>query len=234
MVFVLQNNFPGFPFAGLADEDGLLAIGGEITVDWLLEAYSNGIFPWYDETMPIMWWSPDPRAVMKPSEVHISHSMKPIFNQKKFELKVDTAFEAVIRQCANIKRKDEDGTWIVPEIIEAYTQLHILGYAHSFEAWQDGELVGGLYGVSLGKMFFGESMFSNKPNASKFAFISMARLLQNTGFEYIDCQIPTQHLESLGCGTMPRNVFLDLVQKNNSFPTLKGKWIIDNQRIKVV
>ncbi len=233
MVFILQNDYPAFPSPELADAEGLLAIGGDMTVEWLLEAYRNGIFPWYDENTQIMWWSPDPRAVMKPADVHISHSMKPIFNQKKFQLKVDTAFESVMRLCASVKRKDEDGTWILPEIIEAYTQLYILGYAHSFEAWQDDELVGGLYGVSLGKMFFGESMFSLKPNASKFAFISMAKLLENSGFSYIDCQVPTPHLQSLGCGLMPRDEFLSLVRKNNSFHTLKGKWTVKNGKISL-
>ena len=234
MVFILKNDFPGFPSPDFAEDDGLLAIGGEMNVEWLLEAYRNGIFPWYDDNSLIMWWSPAPRAVMKPSEVHISHSMRPIFNQKKYELRVDTAFETVMRLCASVKRKDEEGTWILPEIIDAYTQLHILGYAHSFEAWQDGELVGGLYGVSLGRMFFGESMFSLKPNASKFAFISMAKLLQNTDFDYIDCQVPNPHLKSLGCGLMARDEFLRLVYQNNSYPTLRGKWTVKNGKIEVL
>ncbi len=231
MVFILHGDTPKFPDPLFAEKSGLLAIGGQISVPWLLEAYKNGIFPWYDQDSPVMWWSPDPRAVMKPSDIHIPHSMRPVLNQNKFQLKVDTAFEQVINYCAKIPRKNQDGTWIMPEIIENYTKLHHLGYAHSFEAWQNGKLVGGLYGVSLGRMFFGESMFSLVPNASKFAFISMAKILQNSGFNYIDCQIPNDHLKFLGCKLMSRKKFIHYVKINNSLPTLRGKWQIVNNKL---
>lgn len=200
-----------FPPPQAAMEDGLLAVGGELNVPRLLLAYERGIFPWFNEGEPPMWWSPDPRFVLFPPWLRVSKSMAQILRGNRFEFKVNTAFEDVIRNCAAISRKDQDGTWITEAVIEAYSALHRMGKAHSAEAWEEGRLVGGLYGVRLGNVFFGESMFSSSSNASKFAFISYVRQLEREGVPLIDCQVYTEHLESLGAEMIPRDDFLALL-----------------------
>ncbi len=212
-----------FPPAEHSDPDGILAVGGDLSPERLLEAYSNGIFPWYSSETPIIWWSPDPRFVIYPSEVKISKSMKQVLKRKIFDIKFDTSFREVITECGG-KRKHEKGTWITAEMIEAYVVLHKLGFAHSIEAWHDGKLVGGLYGVSLGGMFFGESMFSRVSNASKAAFIVLADNLLRLGFDLIDSQVHTEHMESFGAIEMDRDFFLDLVKKSVSRDTISGNW----------
>ena len=224
MIFLPPTQRPNFPSPELADGEGFLAFGGLLNSNWLIEAYSRGIFPWFSEENPIMWWSPNPRAIMNPQNVKIQKSMKSYFNQNKYELRIDTAFEEVIDFCSKIPRKEQGGTWITKSMIEAYIKLHYEGYAHSFETWKDGELVGGLYGISLGKMFFGESMFSVKVNASKFAFISMCKILSKNNFNFIDCQIPTKHLKTLGCGEVSRKKFLEIIEDNRKYITKKGNW----------
>lgn len=197
-----------FPSADEAIEDGLLAIGWDLNIDRLILAYKSGIFPWYDDDVP-MWWCPDPRFVLYPRDLKVSKSMKQLFKKKAFDFKIDKAFREVIINCKNAYRKDQDGTWINNDIVNAYCQLHNLGYAHSAEAWLEDELVGGLYGIKMGKVFFGESMFSKKSNSSKYAFIKMVQYLQSEGVELIDCQIHTTHLESLGAKMIDRTIFLN-------------------------
>ncbi len=202
-----------FPPVETADEDGFLAIGGDLSTERLLEAYRNGIFPWYNEDDPICWWSPDPRFVLYPDQLHISKSMQQIINRGKFDFSIDHAFEKVIRACSAVKRKDANGTWISEEMIEAYIKLHKLGYAISAESWQDEKLVGGLYGIKMGNLFFGESMFSIIPNASKFAFIQLIQQLKTTGLVLVDCQMHTKHLESLGAVMIPRKRFIKILEQ---------------------
>lgn len=196
-----------FPPIESADTNGLLAVGGNLGPKTLITAYKLGIFPWYSEYEPIHWWCPDPRFVLFPREMHVSRSMDKIFRKHQFQFKINSAFREVIRQCRTTFRKDQDGTWITPEIEAAYTRLYELGYAHSAEAWQDKLLVGGIYGVRLGKVFFGESMFSKKSNASKFAFINLVRNLQADGLELVDCQVYSEHLETLGARMITRSEF---------------------------
>lgn len=202
-----------FPPVTEAMPDGLLAIGGDLNPERLLLAYRSGIFPWYNEDEPPLWWSPDPRFVLFPDELKVSKSMRRIMKSNEFEFRVDTAFDDVIQNCSDIKRKGMDGTWISDEVVEAYTTLHKLGYVHSAEAWHSSKLVGGLYGVSLGKIFFGESMFSLKSNASKFAFIKWVELLKEQGTVLIDCQVYTAHLQSLGAGMIPREQFISILER---------------------
>jgi len=200
-----------FPPVDQADEEGLLAIGGDLSPERLLLAYKSGIFPWYNEDEPICWWSPDPRFVLYPDKLKVSNSMQTVLNNGTFRFTINRAFEEVIKNCKSVTRKEQDGTWISPEMQDAYIQLHKLGHAHSAEAWQNGELVGGLYGIRLGKIFFGESMFSKSSNASKFAFINYVKQLQKEGVELIDCQIYTNHLKSLGASMINRIDFIDLL-----------------------
>jgi leucyl/phenylalanyl-tRNA--protein transferase len=203
-----------FPPVEEALEDGLLAMGGDLSPERLLLAYRRGIFPWFSDDEPPMWWSPDPRFVLFPDELKVSKSMKQVIKRGEFEFRVNTAFEEVIANCSSVVREDQDGTWITDEIQQAYTQLHRMGYVHSAETWQGGELVGGLYGVRLGNIFFGESMFSKRSNASKFAFIKWVELLKLQGVQLIDCQVFTEHLESLGARMIPRGEFLKAVADN--------------------
>jgi leucyl/phenylalanyl-tRNA--protein transferase len=202
-----------FPPVELAEPDGLLAIGGDLSIERLLIAYRAGIFPWYEGEY-ILWWSPDPRFVLFPEELIISRSMRSIIQKKVFTFTVNKAFPEVIASCKSISRRDQDSTWISEEVQAAYTQMHINGYAHSAEAWQDGQLVGGLYGVRLGSVFYGESMFSKSSNASKFAFICYTELLKKEGINLIDCQVYTTHLESMGARMIPRNEFLRILNQN--------------------
>jgi leucyl/phenylalanyl-tRNA--protein transferase len=203
-----QNNFPD---VRAADEDGLIAIGSNLNPDTLLKAYQCGIFPWFMESGLIFWYHPDPRFVLYPDELQISHSMRNVLNKNMFRFSIDTAFQEVTKNCRYAKRKGQPGSWINDEFEEAYQNLFLKGYAHSAEAWQNNELVGGLYGVLLGKVFFGESMFSNTSNASKFAFIKMVDLLKKNGIELIDCQVYSPHLESLGAKLISRKNFLELL-----------------------
>jgi len=202
-----------FPPVDQADEEGLLAIGGDLSAERLLLAYQNGIFPWYNEDEPICWWSPDPRFVLYPDKLKITKSMQTVLNNGTFRLTINRAFEEVIKNCKSVTRKNQDGTWISPDVQEAYINLHKLGYAHSAEAWVNGELVGGLYGIRLGKIFFGESMFSKVSNASKFAFINYVKQLQKEDVQLIDCQIYTDHLKSLGAMMIERENFINLLHK---------------------
>jgi leucyl/phenylalanyl-tRNA--protein transferase len=214
-----------FPHPELADPNGILAVGGDLSPERLLLAYEWGIFPWFNPNEPILWWSPDPRFVLFPDELRISKSMRPYFNQRKFDVTFDTQFEQVIRACQQIKRdKQLGGTWITESMVQAYCKLHELGYAHSVEVWQKGELVGGLYGISLGKIFFGESMFTTVSNASKFGFISLVRQLKTWDFQLIDCQQKTRHLASLGARSIDRALFLEYLEQNATEETLVGKW----------
>jgi leucyl/phenylalanyl-tRNA--protein transferase len=210
----LLNEELSFPPLTMADETGLLAVGGDLTVERLLLAYKNGIFPWYGEDEPICWWSPDPRFVLFPDELKVSKSMQKILRERTFRFTVNQAFEAVIDHCSKVPRKDQPGTWINKDIVHAYTKLHQLGFAHSAEAWSGNELVGGLYGIRLGNIFFGESMFNTKSNASKFAFIHYVQLLQEQKVALIDCQVYTEHLESLGAGMIERDQFISIINKN--------------------
>jgi leucyl/phenylalanyl-tRNA--protein transferase len=203
-----------FPHPTQTTKDGLLAVGGDLTVERLLLAYQYGIFPWYSENEPIMWWSPDPRFVLFPEDIIISKSMNNYFNQKKYSVTINQKFESVVSHCRTIKRKGQNGTWITSEIKEAYSKLHDMGKAHSVEVWEGESLVGGLYGVCIGKVFFGESMFSLKSNASKYGFISLVKQLSRIGCWMIDCQVPSEHLYSLGASTIPRNIFLEILHKN--------------------
>jgi leucyl/phenylalanyl-tRNA--protein transferase len=201
-----------FPPVNLAEPDGLLAFGGDLSKERLLLAYRSGIFPWY-EGRHILWWCPDPRFVLFPDELKVSKSMQQTIKRNTFTFKVDTAFREVINNCKTITRKDQESTWISDDVKDAYTHLHELGYAHSAEAWLNGELVGGLYGIGMGKVFFGESMFSKASNASKYAFISYVRRLQSEGVELVDCQVYTEHLESLGARMIPREEFMHKLEE---------------------
>lgn len=217
-----------FPSPELANEDGLLAIGGDLSVARLLRAYSIGIFPWYSEGYPILWWSPDPRLILLPDDLKVSRSLRQVIKSGRFTVTIDKAFRDVITSCAQIKRKHEKGTWINPDIIEAYTRLHELGFAHSVESWHNGVLAGGLYGVSLGSAFFGESMFTKISNASKVAFVHLVNFLTKWQFTLIDCQITTVHLMSLGAKEISRTKFLKMLKRSLTAPTRRGKWSMED------
>jgi leucyl/phenylalanyl-tRNA---protein transferase len=209
-LFALDNELL-FPPVHLAEPDGLLAIGGDLSTERLLLAYRNGIFPWY-EGEHILWWCPDPRFILIPDQLKVSKSMRQLLRRNAFTFTVNKAFTSVISSCKSINRRGQDGTWITDGIREAYTRLHQAGYAHSAEVWYNDELVGGLYGVRLGKVFFGESMFSKMSNASKYAFISYIELLKKEDVQLIDCQVYTEHLESLGARMMARSTFVQLLK----------------------
>ena len=196
-----------FPPVSQADSEGLVAVGGDLSPERLILAYKSGIFPWFSGKIP-HWYSSDPRFVLRPSELKISKSMRPIINQKKFELRINTSFREVITNCKTIQRDGQHGTWITSDIVKSYTQLHEMGIAHCAEAWQDDQLVGGLYGIKMGNVFFGESMFSKQSNASKFAFIQYVQLLKSEGIELIDCQMETEYLGSLGASFITRDFFM--------------------------
>jgi len=210
-IFALDDSIH-FPPVHLAEPDGLLAIGGDLSVERLLLAYRSGIFPWYSEP-PILWWCPDPRFVLFPDELKISKSLRPLLNRNAFEFSVNKVFKQVVSYCKNVDRPGQPGTWISDEIVDAYDRLHQMGYAHSAEVWQNGKLVGGLYGVRLGKVFFGESMFSLVSNASKYAFTRYVQLLMEEGVQLIDCQVYTAYLESLGARMIDGNSFRELLSR---------------------
>ena len=208
---ILDENI-WFPPLEDALEDGLLAMGGDLSTERLIKAYQEGIFPWFEGETP-MWWSPNPRFVIYPANLKVSTTMKQVFKRQEFEFKTNTAFDQVIANCKKIKRSGQQGTWITRDVEKAYNILYQLGIAHCAEAWKGGTLVGGLYGIKMGKLFFGESMFSNQSNASKFAFISYVKQLEAEGIVLIDCQVYTEHLESLGAEMIDRDLFKQLLYK---------------------
>ena len=213
-----------FPDPREAEDNFPLAFGGDLNPNRLILAYSKGIFPWYNKNDPILWWSPNPRLVLYPDDFKLSKSLKRVIKSKKFEIRIDSNFRAVIENCSKVPRNGQNGTWIIPEVIDAYCNLFELGYAHSFEAYLDGEVVGGLYGISLGKAFFGESMFAKSSNASKVAFSYLVDFLKDRDFDFIDCQVPTEHLKSLGAIEISRDRFLDELENTLTKPTSLGNW----------
>jgi leucyl/phenylalanyl-tRNA---protein transferase len=212
MAFYLNEEII-FPPQEFADPDGLLAVGGDLGIERLLLAYQKGIFPWYNEDEPVCWWCPDPRFVLPPQNLKISRSMQQLLKKEAFAFTINRAFEQVMENCRTVTRHGQGGTWIQPEMITAYTQLHHKGYALSAEAWLDGKLAGGLYGILLGKVFYGESMFSHVSNASKYAFIKLVQQLQQQGIVLVDCQMHTPHLESLGASFIPRKAFIGCLEQ---------------------
>jgi leucyl/phenylalanyl-tRNA--protein transferase len=222
MIYLLDEN-PNTPFPDVSeaekDPDGLLAVGGDLTPQRLIQAYQLGIFPWFSEGEPILWWSPDPRTVLYPKKIKISRSLRKAIRKKTFNITFDHDFDGVIHSCA-APREDSPGTWLVPEMIEAYRLQHQLGLAHSIEVWEDSELVGGLYGMAIGRVFFGESMFSRARDSSKIALVYLSKQLQAWEFEMIDCQVYTRHLASLGAEQIPRKQFCRDLQ---SWTRLKGR-----------
>ena len=202
-----------FPPPELADDNGLLAVGGDLSVERLLLAYSMGIFPWYSDGDPILWWSPDPRPILLPGELKVSRSLRQTIKKGIYTITMNRAFEGVIRSCSSIRRSQDEGTWITEEMIDAYIRLHKAGYALSVEAWDGDELAGGLYGVILGKAFFGESMFAKKSDASKVAFVKLAERLKQLSFELIDCQVTTPHLARFGAREIPRTEFINRLKR---------------------
>lgn len=215
---------PVFPDPDLAEPDGLLAVGGDLNTARLLSAFRRGIFPWYGEGDPILWWSPDPRLVLDPCRIIISKSLARTLKKNGLRISLDTAFEDVITGCSTIARRGQPGTWIVPQMRDAYLRLHRAGFAHSVEAWQDGCLAGGLYGVSLGRAFFGESMFARQPDASKVCLAWLAALLRAWEFDCIDCQVTTGHLLRMGAVELPRAEFLDRLRHALQAPDRTGPW----------
>jgi leucyl/phenylalanyl-tRNA---protein transferase len=213
-----------FPSAHLAMEEGLLAVGGDLSPERLLLAYKKGIFPWFSEDDPILWWSPDPRLVLFLDRLRISRSLAKTLRRGKFRVTMDREFQGVITACAENRGKNRDGTWITREMIAAYIRLHELGYAHSVETWYDRKLVGGLYGVSLGRSFFGESMFTLMSDASKVALVHLRDHLRHKDFHFIDCQMPTDHLLRLGASKISRERFQSLLRQALAYPTITGNW----------
>ncbi|SME95725.1 leucyl/phenylalanyl-tRNA--protein transferase [Desulfovibrio gilichinskyi] len=216
---------PLFPNPDEAEPDGLLAVGGDLCPERLLAAYAAGIFPWYDESSPILWWSLDPRLILNFDKLHVSKRMKRKIRKKEYRVTFDADFTAVITNCAAKVRPGQNGTWILQEIVDAYVELHQLGFAHSVEVWnKKGELAGGLYGVSLGRVFSGESMFFLEPDASKIGFSYLVNYLENREFHFVDCQQPTDHLKSLGAEEIPRDEFLIMLEDSLEYSALRGTW----------
>jgi leucyl/phenylalanyl-tRNA--protein transferase len=226
MIPWLDNDTPFPPLErALKEPSGLLAAGGTLSPQRLLDAYRRGIFPWYSPDQPPLWWSPDPRMVLFPSELKVSRSLAKRLKKQDYEIRSDTAFREVMLACASTPRPGQDGSWIVPEILEGYCALHALGYAHSVETWMDGQLAGGLYGVSIGRMFYGESMFHHATDASKLAFVHLVRHLEQQGYGMVDCQMHTPHLASLGAREIPRDEFARrLAELVNLKPDSPGQW----------
>jgi leucyl/phenylalanyl-tRNA---protein transferase len=222
-VFLLTDKL-AFPPPHLAGKEGLLAIGGDLSPKRLLLAYRMGIFPWYAEEDPILWWSPDPRLVLYPEELHVSRSLLRTLRKGQFHITMDTAFARVMQACARSRNRGDQGTWIVPEMIAAYGRLQAAGYAHSVECWHENQLAGGLYGVSLGRCFFGESMFSEVTDASKIALVHLTEFLKAHAFHFIDCQVKTDHLVRLGAREITRKEFLNQLRKALVNKTLRGRW----------
>jgi len=222
-VFLLSEKL-AFPPPHFAAEEGLLAVGGDLSRERLLLAYRSGIFPWYTDEEPVLWWSPDPRLVLYPDEIHISKTLKKVLNKKMFSVTMDRAFDQVISACADSRLENNEGTWLVADMIDAYCDLHQSGYAHSVEVWHDDQLAGGLYGVCLGRLFFGESMFTRINNASTVALVTLVEQLKALSFDLIDCQVTTAHLMRLGAREIPRTMFLRQLRKSITAPTMKGRW----------
>ncbi len=224
MIPWLRGNAPFPPISkALTSPNGLLCAGGELTPKRILEAYSRGIFPWFSEGDPILWWSPDPRMVLFPEELKVSRSLRKAVARGAYETRWDTSFRAVMEACA-APRDAQGGTWIVPEMVEAYVKLHEMGHAHSVESWHEGELAGGLYGIAMGRVFFGESMFSRATDASKVALVKLVERVAGAGFRLIDCQQATGHLASLGAREIPRTAFAQLVQESIQYPPSGERW----------
>ncbi len=224
-IYLLSDDEPElFPPPDWADKSGVLAVGGDLRPERLLAAYSRGIFPWYSEGDPILWHSPDPRFVLEPDKLHVGRTLRKTMARGEYEVRYDTAFERVITECGRVPRPGQNGTWITDEMLEAYVTLHELGFAHSVESWAGGELKGGLYGVSLGAAFFGESMFALAPDASKVAFVTSVERFKAWGFQFIDCQVETEHLARFGAEQWPRKRFLTALAKALKAPTRRGKW----------
>ena len=212
-----------FPPLDAASPEGLLAIGGDLCPDRILSAYRRGIFPWFSGNQPILWWSPDPRAVLLPSQIRISRSLKKNIRNRGFRITTDRAFVDVVKECAK-DREQQKGTWITTEMRDAYTALHSRGHAHSVETWQNGELVGGLYGISIGKAFFGESMFARETDSSKTALVGLSTLLTTWEYHFIDCQVRSSHLDSLGAKCIPRNQFSKMLERAIRVPVAPHHW----------
>lgn len=222
--FWLNHFEVNFPHPSLAEPDGLLAVGGDLRPERLLLAYQNGIFPWYEGHSGFAWYSPDPRCILELSELKVQRSMKSIFNQGKFRFTLDTRFSEVMRHCADVWRPGQIGTWISDSFLKAYLRMHEYGFAHSVEVWQEDRLVGGLYGLSFGKIFCGESMFALVPNASKAALIALIRALEKRDFWMVDCQVETPHLKNMGARNIPRSEFLEVLKLNLHEKTSVGRW----------
>jgi leucyl/phenylalanyl-tRNA--protein transferase len=230
MIPWLSSNTPFPPLeTALHEPNGLLAAGGDLSPQRLLAAYRHGIFPWYSPGQPILWWSPQPRMVLFPQELKVSHSLAKRLRRGDYQIRIDSAFRAVMEACATSPRPDQDGTWIVPELVEAYCQLHAFGYAHSVETWIDGELAGGLYGVSIGRMFYGESMFHRVTDASKIAVAHLAQFMVQNGYGMIDCQMQTSHLASLGAREIPREEFAQRLTALVNSPDQFEPWNLHEQ-----
>ena len=228
MIQWLQSDEPFPPVhSALAEPNGLLAAGGDLSAERLIEAYRQGIFPWFSDGEPILWWSPDPRMVLVPAEIKVTRSLAKVLRNRVFEVRADSAFREVMQACAE-PRANQRGTWISDSMIGAYQTLHRRGIAHSIETWIDGELAGGLYGVAIGRMFYGESMFTRAPDASKIALVHLARQLQRWGFELIDCQMHTAHLERMGGREVPRAAFMRKLGELVNYPPITGAWVLDN------
>ncbi len=228
MIHWLQSDEPFPPVhSALAEPNGLLAAGGDLSAERLIEAYRQGIFPWFSDGEPILWWSPDPRMVLVPAEIKVTRSLAKVLRNRVFEVRADSAFREVMQACAE-PRANQRGTWISDDMIGAYHALHRRGIAHSIETWIDGELAGGLYGVAIGRMFYGESMFTRAPDASKIALVHLARQLQRWGFELIDCQMHTAHLERMGGREVPRAAFMRKLGELVNYPPITGAWVLDN------
>ncbi|MFO7578792.1 leucyl/phenylalanyl-tRNA--protein transferase [Nitrosomonas halophila] len=227
MIHILSSDTPFPPLEhALVKPNGLLAAGGDLSPERLLSAYRRGIFPWFNDGEPILWWSPDPRMVLFPNELKVSRSLRQTLKKKRYEIRTDHAFSSVIRACAAPRRK-QDGTWIHHEMIAAYSELHRQGIAHSVETWINGELAGGLYGVAIGQMFFGESMFSRITDASKIALVHLVKQLENWNFGLIDCQMKTAHLASMGAREIPRSCFVQRLKELIREPGRNGRWHFD-------
>ena len=213
-----------FPPPEMAEDNGLLAVGGDLSERRLLLAYSLGVFPWYSDGSPILWWSPDPRLVLIPEELRVSRSLRQVIKKGIYSVTMDVAFDVVIRNCAAGRGRKEEDTWITDEMIKAYNRLHELGFAHSVEVWRDGAMVGGLYGVALGAVYFGESMFSEMKDASKVALVKLVGYLIENGYQLIDCQVPTEHLISMGAKEVSREEFQVMFKKALKVSMKPGKW----------
>ena len=222
-VYVLDEEIR-FPHPSLADKDGLLAIGGDLSPERLLLAYASGIFPWFNDGDPFLWWSPDPRMILLPGEFRMSKSLRQSIRNRGMEVRFDENFHEVISACAATGNREIEGTWITSAMVEAYSRLHELGFAHSVETYKNGKLAGGLYGISLGRAFFGESMFYTERDASKIALAGLVHKLLEWDFHFIDAQQRTEHLRSLGGRPVRRSEFIEMLNKAISFPTFEGKW----------